>query len=198
MEIPFFLLFCPHLADAWHWVPTADSVPYLGLQLQPDREFFLQYKHRLRLAAVYHWCLNTLAPPKMIQDVILAVLRRRIQYVVTFVAQDSNTARYLDQVTTQVAKDRALYAFDASRDSLQNDRALGLPRVPTRCQQAAVALVGTLVHHRVALVRAETAKMFWEIAGAHGICPEMHYPVPELASLARVTGCTAYPGPWRP
>ena len=26
--------------------------------------------------------------------------------------------------------------------------------------------------------------MFWEIAGAHGICPEVHYPVPELATLA--------------
>ena len=27
--------------------------------------------------------------------------------------------------------------------------------------------------------------MFWEIAGAHGICPEVHYPVPEFATLAR-------------
>ena len=26
--------------------------------------------------------------------------------------------------------------------------------------------------------------MFWEIAGAHGICPEVHYPVPEFATLA--------------
>ena len=26
--------------------------------------------------------------------------------------------------------------------------------------------------------------MFWEIAGAHGICPDVHYPVPEFATLA--------------
>ena len=26
--------------------------------------------------------------------------------------------------------------------------------------------------------------MFWEIAGAHGICPEVHYPVPKSAQLA--------------
>ena len=26
--------------------------------------------------------------------------------------------------------------------------------------------------------------MFWEIAGAHRICPEVHYPVPEFATLA--------------
>ena len=52
------------------------------------------------------------------------------------------------QVQVQVAKDRARYAFDASRDSLQDDRTLGLTRVPTRFQRAAVALVGTLVHHR--------------------------------------------------
>ena len=31
---------------------------------------------------------------------------------------------------------------------------------------------------------AEVTKMFWEIAGAHGICPEVHYPVPEFATLA--------------
>ena len=79
---------------------------------------------------------------------------------------------------------RLRYAFDASRDSLQDDRTLGLTRVPTRCQQAAVALAGALVHHRSTSVRAEVTKMFWEIAGAHGICPEVHYPVPEFATLA--------------
>ena len=68
------LRLCPHLEDPWYWVPAADSVPYLGLQLQPDGEFSLQRKHRLRLAAVHHWCLNTLAPPKVVQDVILAIL----------------------------------------------------------------------------------------------------------------------------
>ena len=31
-------------------------------------------KHRLRLAAVHHWCFNTLAPPKVVQDIILAIL----------------------------------------------------------------------------------------------------------------------------
>ena len=48
-----------------------------------------------------------------------------------------------------------------------------------------MALVGTLVHHRSTSVRAEVTKMFWEIAGAHRICPEVHYPVPEFATLAR-------------
>ena len=64
------------------------------------------------------------------------------------------------------------------------NRTLGLTRVPMRCQQAAVALVGTLVHHRSTSVRAEVTKMFLEIAGAHEICPEVHYPVPEFATLA--------------
>ena len=68
------LRLCPHLENPWYWVPAADSVPYLGLQLQLDGEFSLQRKHRLRLAAVHHWCLNTLAPPKVVQDVILAIL----------------------------------------------------------------------------------------------------------------------------
>ena len=68
------LRLCPHLENPWHWVAAADSVPYLGLQLQPDREISLQRKHRLRLAAVHYWCLNTLAPPKVVQDVILAIL----------------------------------------------------------------------------------------------------------------------------
>ena len=57
------LRLCPQLENPWHWVPAADTVPYLGLQLQPDGEFSLQRKHRLRLAAVHHWCPNTLAPP---------------------------------------------------------------------------------------------------------------------------------------
>ena len=172
------LRLCPHLQNPWHWVPAADSVPYLGLQLQADGEFSLQRKHRLRLAAVHHWCLSTLAPPNVVQDVILAILGGLTQYVAPFIADDSDTARHLDDITVQVAKDRARYAFNASRDSLQDDRTLGLTRVPTRCQQAAVALVGTLVHHRSTSVRAEVTKMFWEIAGAHGKCPEVHYPVP--------------------
>ena len=47
-----------------------------------------------------------------------------------------------------------------------------------------MALVGTLVHHRSTSVRAEVTKMFWKKAGAHRICPEVHYPVPEFANLA--------------
>ena len=178
------LRLCPHLENPWHWVPAADTVPYLGLQLQPDEEFPLQRKHRLRLAAVHHWCLNTLAQPTVVQDVILAILGGLTQYVAPFIANDSDTARHLDHISVQVAKDRVRYAFDASRDILQDDRSLGLTRVPTQCQQAAVALVCTFVHHRSTSVRAEVTKMFWEIAGAHGICPEVHYPVLELATLA--------------
>ena len=96
----------PHLENPWHWVPAADSVPYLGLQLQPDVEFSLQRKQRLRLAAVHHWCLNTLAPPKVVQDVILAILGGVTQYVAPFIAECSDTARHLDHIMVQVAKDR--------------------------------------------------------------------------------------------
>ena len=127
------LRLCPHLENSWHWVPAADSVPYLGLQLHPDGEFSLQRKHLLRLAAVHHWCLDTLAPPKVVQEVILAFLGGVTQYVAPFIADDSDTARHLDHIMFQVAKDRARYAFDTSRDSLQEDRTLGLTRVPTRC-----------------------------------------------------------------
>ena len=178
------LRLCPHLENTWHWVPAADSVPYLGFQLQLDGEFSLQQKHRLRLVAVHHWCLNTLAPPKVEQDVIPAILGGVTQYVAPFIADKSDTARHLKHITVQVAKDRARYAFDASRDSVRDDRTMGLTRVPTQRQQAAVALVGTLVHHRSTSVRAEVTRMFWEIAGTHGICPEVHYPVPEFATLA--------------
>ena len=73
------LRLCPHLENPWQWVPAADSVPYLGLQLQQDREFFLQRKHRLRLAAVHHLWLNSLAPQEVVQDVILAILLGVIQ-----------------------------------------------------------------------------------------------------------------------
>ena len=47
-----------------------------------------------------------------------------------------------------------------------------------------MALLGTLVHYRAASVRPQEAKMSWDIASAHGICPEVHYPIPEFASLA--------------
>ena len=80
------------------------------------------------------------------------------QYIAPFIADDSDTARHLDHITIQVAKDRTQYAFDASRDSLEDDRTLGLTRVLTRYQQAAVALPGTLVHHRWASVRAEAPR----------------------------------------
>ena len=148
------LRLCPHLENPWHSVPAADFVHYLGLQLQPDGEFSLQRKHCLRLAAVHHWCLNTLGPPKVVQDFILVILGGSEQYVAPFIADDSDTARHLDHITVKVPKDMARYAFDASRDSLQDDRTLELTRLPTRCQQAAVALVGTFVHHRSTSVRA--------------------------------------------
>ena len=33
----------------------------------------MQRKHRLRLAAVHNWCINTLAPPEVVQDLIRAI-----------------------------------------------------------------------------------------------------------------------------
>ena len=93
------LRLCPHLENPWHWVPAAESVPYLGLQLQPDGEFSLQRMHQLRLVAVHHWCLNTLAPPKVVQDIILAILGGVTQYVAPFMADDSDSARQPDHIT---------------------------------------------------------------------------------------------------
>ena len=101
------LRLCPHLENPWHRVRAVDSVPYLGLQLQPDREFSLQLKDPLRLAAVQHWCLNTFEPPKVVQDVILAFPGGGTQYVARFIADDSDTARHLYHITVQVVKDRA-------------------------------------------------------------------------------------------
>ena len=118
------------------------------------------------------------------QDVILAFLGGVAQYVARFIADHSHTSRHLDHITVQVANDRARYAFDASRDSLQDNQTLGFTRVPTRCQQAAVALVATFVHHCSASVREEVTRMFWEVAGAHDICPEVYYPVPGFSTLA--------------
>ena len=164
---------------------SADSVPLLRLQLQPIGEFSLQRKHRLRLVAMHHWCLDTLAPPKVVQDVILAILGGVTQYLAPFIADNSDTARHLDHITVQVAQDRARYAFANSRDTLQDKRTQGLTRVPIRCQQAAMALVGTLVDHHAASVRAVAIRMFREIAGTDGVCPEVHYPVPEFATLDR-------------
>ena len=173
-----------HLENPWHWVPAANSVPYLGRELRPDEEFSPQRKHRLRLVAVRHWCLNTIAPPKVVQDVILAILRGLSQYASPFIADDSDTACHLDHITVQVAKDKVRYAFDASRDSQQDDWTLGLRRVPTRSQKAAMALLGTLFHHCPASVCVEATRRFLETASAHGICPDMHYPVREFATLA--------------
>ena len=113
-----------------------------------------------------------------------------------FIADGSDTARQLDHITVQVVEDKARYAFNASQGSLQDDRTLGLTRVPMRCHQATVALVGTLVHHCSAYVRAEVTRMLWEIAGAHSICPEVHYPVPEFATLAEGDWVHRVPGPW--
>ena len=179
---------CPHPENPCHWVPAAASVPYPGLQLQPEGEFFLQRKHQLRLGAVHHCSLNVLPPPEVVQDVILPIFRGVTQYVAPFIAVDYDTARHLDHITVQVGKDRLQYAFGASRDSLQEGRTLGLTRVPTRCQQAAVALEGRLVHHRSASVRARATMMFWEIDGAHGICLEVHYPTRPTAGRIFLEG----------
>ena len=94
---------CPRLANAWHWVPAAASVPHLGHQLQPVEKFPLRRKQQLRLATEQHWCLKSLAPPKVVQDVIVGVLGGVTQYVASFIADDSETVRHLDHITVEVA-----------------------------------------------------------------------------------------------
>ena len=47
-----------------------------------------------------------------------------------------------------------------------------------------MSLAGTLVQNRTACLRAEATMMFCKIPRAHRICSEVHYPVPEFATLA--------------
>ena len=115
-----------------------------------------------------------------------------------FIADDFDTARHLDHITVKVPKSRARYASDTSQDSLQDDWTQGLTRMPTRCQEAAVALVGTLIDHCSTSRLAEVTRMFWEIASAHSICPELDYSVTEFATLAGDNSVHAYAGPWPP
>ena len=154
------LRLCPNLENPLHWVPAADSVPYL------DSSCSRTGSSPCSASTGYarRRCTTGAPTPSRHRKWCRTSSWRSsggvTQYVAPFIADDSDTARHLDHITVQVAKDRARYAFDASWDSLQDDRTLGLTRVPTRCQQAAVALVGTLVHHRSTSVRAEVTKMF--------------------------------------
>ena len=101
------LRLCPHQENPWHWVPAADFIPYVRLQLQLDGELSLQRKHRLRLAAVHHWCYNTLAPPEVVRDIMLAILGEMTQYVAPFMADNTDIARHLDDITVHISKHRA-------------------------------------------------------------------------------------------
>ena len=97
---------CPHLENPWHWVPAADS---------PTWDFSCSqtgsYHCSANTACAWRRC-NTgastpFAPRKAVQDVILAILGGVTQYVASFIADDSDTARHLDHITVQVARDRA-------------------------------------------------------------------------------------------
>ena len=167
------LCLCPHLENPWHWVPAVDSVPYQGLQLQPDGEFSLQRKHGLRLVAGHHWCLNTLAPPKVVQDVILAIL--------------GGVTQYMLPLSPTTPTPRATWTTSRSRS--QRQRAVRLQRLAgqgtRRRDPGAHAGANTVPagnggprrHARpppLASERAEATRMFWDIPGAHGTCPEVH------------------------
>ena len=189
------LRLCPNLENPGHWVPAADSVPYLGLELQPNGGFSLQRKHRLRLAAVHHWCLNTLAPPKVVQDRILAILGVPTQYVAPFITDDSNTARHLDHITVQVAKDRARYAFDAAC------RMTG-PWDSRECQRGANRQQWPFWAHSSTTAPPPCTP---RSPGCFGKSPARTEYAPRCPPLSRnsqpwwgATGCTAYPGPWPP
>ena len=61
------------------------------------------------------------------------------QYIAPVIADDSGIARHPDHIKVEVATDRARLAFNASWDSLQDYRTLGLTRAQTLLQQAAFA-----------------------------------------------------------
>ena len=119
------LCLCPHLKH---------SIPYLGLQLQPDGEFSLPRKHRLRLAAVHNWCVNMPALLKVVQDIILAILGGRPSTLPPLSRTTLTPRATWTTSRSRSQKNRARYAFDASGDLLQDDRTLGLTPVPTRGQ----------------------------------------------------------------
>ena len=99
------LRLCPHLESPLHWGPRRTPSPTWDPSCSPL--FPPQRKYRLRLAAVHHWRLNTLASAKVVQDVILLILGGVTQYVTACIADDCDTARHLDHIRVQAANDRA-------------------------------------------------------------------------------------------
>ena len=176
----------------------AKRVPRVGLQLQPDGEFSLQSKHPLRLVAVHHWCLNTLTPPKLVQDNILAILR----------GGPSTSPR--SSLTTLTG--RGTWNTSPSRS---RDRGRGRPSTPPR---AAYRTTGPWVSQGC---RRGASRQQWPLGArssttARPLCVprpprySQRRPV-HMASAPRcttqfrnlrpergATGSIAYPGPWPP
>ena len=142
-------------------MPAADSIPYLGLPLQPDGEFSLQRKHRLRLAAVHHWCLNTLAPRKVVQTSSWRSL--------------GELRNMLPPSSPMIPILRATWTTSRSRSQRTGRGTLSTPR-GTACR-----MNGLWDSHGC---QRGASRQRWPSRAHSSICPEVHYPVPAFATLA--------------
>ena len=91
-------------AAPWVCLRAKDTVPYLGLRLDPSGIATMKEKHVLRCEALPGWCKNTLGPASVPHEVMAAVVGGIIRYAAPYM---SDTAEAVVKLNAAI-KDAAL------------------------------------------------------------------------------------------
>ena len=168
----------------WVCLRAKDTVPHLGLRLDPRGVATMKEKHVLRCEALLGWCKNTLGSASVPHEVMAAVVGGIMRYAAPYLSDTAEAVIKLETAIKAAALQFEKLPKDLSNVAVRLGHGSRLADVQVICRDSVVATMAQLTHHRSTTVRDELRAMLRDIHMQYGVCGQFMVPSASFATHA--------------
>ena len=174
-------------AAPWVCLRAKDTVPYLGLRLDPRGIATMKEKHVLRCEALLGWCKNTVGPASVPHGVMAAVVGGIVRYAAPYLSDTAEAVVKLNAAIKAAALQFEKLPKDLSNFAVRSGHGLRLADVQVIRRDSVVATLAQLTHHRSTTVWTELRAMLPGMHLLYGVCGQFLVPSASFATHASST-----------
>ena len=135
-------------ATLWVLLRAKDTMPYLGLLLDPRRVASTKGKQLLWYEGLLGWCKNTLGPASVPHEVMAAVVGGIVRYAAPYLSDTAEAVVKLNAAIKVAALQFEKLPKALSNVAVRSGHVLRLASVHVICRDSVVATLAQLTHHR--------------------------------------------------
>ena len=147
----------------------------------------MKEKHVFRCEALLGWCKNTLGPPSVPHEVMVAVVGGIVRYAAPYLSDTAEAVVKLNAAIKAAALQFEKLPKDLSNMAVRSRHGIRLADVQVICRDSVVATLAQLTHHRSMTVWTWLRAMLRDMHLQYGVCGQFLVPSASFATHAGST-----------